>query len=129
VLGGLCVSLTMFVPSRLADLSLAGRAQNAVWDRIRQQGVRHALVFHSGVVPVHTGLSWAYFPRCNGPRLDDDILFMRVTQAGGDLRVNEEFWRRRYPDRSAWYFEWEQGGGPRLVTLGDYLARPPAPTR
>lgn len=130
VLGGLCVSLTMFLPSRLADLSLAGRAQHAVWDRIRQQGVTRALVFHDGVVPAHTGLSWAYFPRCNGPRLDDDVLFIRMLRAGGDLRVNEAFWRRRHPDRTAWYFEWEPGGGgPRLVELGSYLSRPPGPSR
>jgi hypothetical protein len=130
VLGGMFVSLTMFLPSRLADLSLAGRAQNAVWDRIRRQGVTRALVFHDGVVPAHTGLSWAYFPRCNGPRLDDDVLFVRMMRAGGDLRVNEAFWRQRHPDRTAWYFEWEPGGGgPRLVELGSYLSRPPGPSR
>jgi hypothetical protein len=129
VLGGMCVSLTMFLPSRLGDLSLAGRAQNVVWDRIRQQGVTRALVFHDGVVPPHTGLSWAYFPRCNGPRLDDDVLFIRMMRAGDDLRVNEAFWRRHHPDRTAWYFEWEPGGGPRLVELGSYLSRPPGPSR
>jgi hypothetical protein len=130
VLSGLAVSVSMFLPSRLADLGLAGRAQNAVWDRIRQQGLTRAVVFHDGVVPPATGLSWSYFPRCNGPRLDDDVLFFRVpAHPPGEERVMAEFWRRRYPERSAWYFEWVPPAGPHLVELESFLARPrrPAP--
>jgi hypothetical protein len=128
VLAGLCVSLTMFVPPRLADLGRAGRAQDAVWRQIREQGVTHALVFHDGVVPPWTGLSWAYFPRCNGPRLDDDVLFVRTMRSGeGGLEPNVAFWRRRFPDRKAWYFGWDAGAGPYLVDLESFVnARPGA---
>jgi hypothetical protein len=128
VLAGLCVNLTLFVPPRLADLGRAGRAQDAVWREIREQGVTHALVFHDGVVPPWTGISWAYFPRCNGPRLDDDVLFVRTMRSGeGGLEANVAFWRRRFPDRKAWYFGWDPGAGPYLVDLESFVnARPGA---
>jgi hypothetical protein len=122
VLAGTCVSLTMFVPPRLAELGRAGRAQRAVWDLIQLQVRSRALVFHEGVVPPWTGLSWAYFPRCNGPRLDDDVLFVRLARAEG-LDANLEFWRRRFPERSAWYFGWDRAAGPYLVELESLVGR------
>lgn len=129
VLSGLCVSLTLFLPSRLDDLARAGRAQDAVWVRIREQGVRHALVFHDGVVPPWTALSWAYFPRCNGPRLDDDVLFARVIRDEGSLDRTVSFWRRRFPDRRAMYFGWDQQTGPFLVDLESFASGRPGAAR
>jgi Dolichyl-phosphate-mannose-protein mannosyltransferase len=113
------VSFVMFVPPKLADLGRMGAGQQAVERLIARQGVHAAVVFHDGVVPPWTGLSWAYFPRCNGPRLDDDVLFLRFLRAGG-ARRNVELWRRRYPDRSAWYFGWHAESGPFLVGLEDF---------
>jgi hypothetical protein len=118
------VSVTLFLPSRLADLGRAGRAQNVVERLVRQRGLSQALVLHDGVVPPSTALSWAYFPRCNSPRLDDDVLFVRVQHPGGDLRPNVEFWKRRYPTRSAWYFGWSPSG-PFLTELEPFLAGAP----
>jgi hypothetical protein len=127
------VSLAMFVPPKLADLGRMATGQLAVERLIARQGVRAAVVFHEGIAPPWTGLSWAYFPRCNGPRLDDDVLFLRFQRSGGTLR-NVEFWRRRYADRSAWYFGWDARTGPFLVGLEEFvrrqdaLAAPPGPS-
>lgn len=130
VLAGLCVSLTLFLPSRLEDLGRAGRAQGAVWRQIRDRGVTHALVFHDGVVPPWTGLSWAYFPRCNAPRLDDDVLFVRTMRTDeGLVEPSVAFWRRRFPDRKAWYFGWDQKAGPYLVDLESLANERPGAAR
>ena len=115
------VSASMFVPYRVGDLARAGRAQGTIWRLVREKGLTRALVFHESVVPPTSGLSWAYFPRCNSPRLDDDVLFVRVQAPGGDLRANAEFWKRRFPERSAWLFRWDREG-PSLIGLDSFLA-------
>lgn len=113
-------ALALFVPPKLADLGRMAYAQRQV-DRLLQRRVPGpALVFHEGVVPLPLGLTWAYFPRCNGPRLDDRVLFVRLQRADG-LGSNVEFWRRRFPDRSAWYFGWHPADGPTLVDLEAFL--------
>jgi hypothetical protein len=126
VIAALAVSLTMFLPYKLADLRRMGVAQRLPLDMVRRQGLQHAVVFHSGVVPHQTGLSWAYFPRCNSPTLDDDVLFMRAraTPEAG-LTPTLEFWKRRYPDRAAWYFGYFDGE-PRLVPLENLVHGPTA---
>jgi hypothetical protein len=117
VLAGLTVSLTMFVPYKIADLQRMGWAQHRPFALARAQGVHHALVFHSGVAPPAAGLSWAYFPPCNGPRLDDDLLFLRLALApDGSPAPSLDLWKRRFPDRSAWYYGYLDGV-PRLVPL------------
>ena len=81
----------------------------------------HALVFHEGVVPPWTYRSWAYFPRCNSPALDDDILYVRFQRSPGGAEANLDFWRRRYPDRAAWYFGWPAGEEPFLIGLETFV--------
>jgi hypothetical protein len=115
------VSLTMFLPPKLQDLRRMGEAQLAVDRLIARQGVGHALVFHQTVVPYWTRLSWAYFPRINSPSLDDDVLFMLLQRKDG-LFANVEFWRRRFPDRTAWYFGYLEGR-PALIPLTDLVER------
>jgi hypothetical protein len=113
------VSVTLFLPSRLADLRSMGAAQNVVDDLIRDRGVGQALVFHESVVPWWGRLSWAYYPRVNAPGLDDEVLFVLLQRDHG-LQENVEFWKRRYPDRSAWYFGYFEGR-PMLVPLESFV--------
>ncbi len=115
------VSLAAFLPSRLADLGRMGAAQNLVETLIHERGISQALVFHEGVVPWWTRLSWAYYPRCNSPALDDDVLYILLQRANG-LQENVEFWKRRYPSRSAWFFGYLDGRA-ALVPLDDYIRR------
>jgi dolichyl-phosphate-mannose-protein mannosyltransferase len=112
-------NLTLFLPSRLADLRRMGAAQNLVDEMIHDKGASRALLFHEGVVPWWTRSSWAYYPRINSPGLDDDVLFVLLQRAHG-LQENVEFWKRRYPERSAWYFGYS-AGGPMLVPLEPFV--------
>jgi hypothetical protein len=124
------VSLAMFLPGRVAALGRMADAQRLAPAMIQEHGIRHALVFHRGIVPPWTGESWAYYPPCNGPALDDDVLFVRWQEGPAGADRNLEFSRRRFPDRTAWVFEWRPASAPRLVPLADFVdereGRPPA---
>jgi hypothetical protein len=125
------VSLSLFLPFKLADVARVGDSQQVVFRVLRANNVRHALVFHRGVVPPSTGLSWAYYPPPNSPRLDDDALFVLLQIAPERLGSNLEFWTRRFPDRQAWVFHWEPQKGPMLVPLKAFLrsvSPTPSPT-
>jgi hypothetical protein len=113
------VTVALFLPSRLADLRRMAAAQTVVDDVVSEMGLHHALVFHESVVPWWSRRSWAYFPRINAPALDDDVLFVLFQRDLG-LQDNVEFWKRRYPDRSAWYFGYFEGR-PRLVPLQAFV--------
>lgn len=121
LLAGVVVNLCMFLPVKAADLRRMAEAQLWPGRLIRDRGLTQALIFHDGVVPPWTGLSWAYFPPCNSPSLDDDVLWVR--RDGNDPGRNLAFWRERFPGRSAWYYGFE-GGKPMLEELPSFLQRP-----
>jgi len=116
------VNLTLFLPFKLGDLARAGQGQQVVFRALRDKDIHHALVFHRGTVPPTTGLSWAYYPRPNSPTLDDDVLFVVLQSEPGRMGSNLEFWKRRFPDRQAWVFDWEPQTGPTLVPLPMFLS-------
>ncbi|HET6897209.1 MAG TPA: hypothetical protein VFK70_02635 [Vicinamibacteria bacterium] len=135
ILSAVIVSLTLFLPYKLADAARSGQSGQVVYRALKEKDVHHALVFHRGVVPPGLGLSWAYYPRPNGPRLDDDVLFVVMQPQPDRIASNVEFWKRRFPDRQAWVFDWDPQTGPTLVPLPAFLsslapsAPPPPPTR
>ena len=122
-LSSIVVNLSLFLPFKLADAARCGEGQQVVFRLLRKQGVHDALVFHRGVVPPWTGMSWAYYPRPNGPRLDDDILFVTFQPRP---EANVEFWKRRFPERRAWVFGWETGTEPFLIPLDVALSAKPS---
>lgn len=130
LLSATIVSLSLFLPFKLADVARVGDSQQAVFRVLRANNVHHALVFHRGVVPPSTGLSWAYYPPPNSPRLDDDALFVLLQIAPERIASNVEFWSRRFPDRQAWVFDWDPQRGPVLAPLTVFLGslRPPSPS-
>jgi hypothetical protein len=121
MLGGALVALTMFLPDRLGDLGRMGAAQRTAPELIARRGLTHALVFHEGIVPPWTYRSWAYFPRCNAPAMDDDVLYVRFQRSPDGVTENLDFWRRRHPDRTAWYFGWPPDGEPYLIDLDTFV--------
>ena len=121
VAGGL-VNACMFLPTKAADLRRMAEAQLWPGRLIQQRHLSNAVVFHRTVVPPWSGLSWAYFPPCNSPALDDDILWMRIDAGGRDPSL--AFARRRFPGRSAWYYALDQGK-PALERLEELAPGPP----
>ncbi len=120
VMASILIGLTMFLPLKLSDLSRMADAQLVLPRMIRQAGLSNALVFYAFAVPPPLGLSWAYYPRFNSPRLDDDVLLVRLKPEASGLAKNLEFWRRRFPQRSAWYFGHFDGMS-ALVPLEAYV--------
>jgi 4-amino-4-deoxy-L-arabinose transferase-like glycosyltransferase len=125
LVAGAIVGLSMFLPARLAALRTMGLAQRLPHLMLAERGIHHAVVFQQAVVPWWTRLSWSYYPRHNSPRLDDDVLFLHL-DAPESLPAAAEMSRRRFPDRTAWYFQYAPRTGPVLVPIGVALAHPPA---
>jgi dolichyl-phosphate-mannose-protein mannosyltransferase len=123
LVAGAVVNLCMFLPTKASDLRRMADAQLLPGRLIRERGVSNAVVFHNGVAPPWSGLSWAYFPPCNSPALDDDVLWMRID--GSDRERNLAFARQRFPGRSAWYYALDRGK-PVLEKLEELLQRAPA---
>jgi 4-amino-4-deoxy-L-arabinose transferase-like glycosyltransferase len=121
VLCGTLVSATMFLPVAVANVRRMADAQLVLPRMLHAVAHGRVLVFQQYAVPPWLALSWAYYPRANSPRLDDEILYVQQL-AGSPERVerNFEFWQRRYPDRAAWAFTY-QGKVPQLVPLEPYL--------
>lgn len=122
VLAGVVTSATVFVPSRLADLRRMASAQLLLPRMLAERGITSALVFHDGIVPPWSGLSWAYYPPCNPPALDDGVLYLRLWNQPA---AGYELWRRRFPQRSAWWFGYRDGR-PVLVDFETYVRSPQA---
>ncbi len=122
VLAGVVTCATMFLPSRLADLRRMAGAQLVLPRMLAERGIANALVFHDGIVPPWTGLSWAYYPPCNSPSLDDAVLHLRMWKQPA---AAYELWRRRFPQRSAWWFGYRDGKA-ALVDFESYVRNPPA---
>ena len=116
VIAGVVTCGAMFLPARLADLRRMAAAQLLLPHLLAQRGITNAVVFHDGIVPPWTGLSWAYYPPCNSPGLDDAVLHLRMWKQPAAAR---ELWRRRFPQRSAWWFGYRDGK-PALVDLDSY---------
>ena len=121
VLAGVVTCGTMFLPSRLVDLRRMAAAQLLLPRLLAERGITNALVFHDGIVPPWTGLSWAYYPPCNSPGLDDAVLHLRMWK---QPEAAYELWRRRFPQRSAWWFGYRDGK-PALVDFESYVRNPP----
>ena len=122
VLAGVVTCATLFLPSRLADLRRMAGAQLVLPRMLAERGIANAIVFHDGIVPPWTGLSWAYYPPCNSPSLDDTVLHLRMWKQPA---AAYQLWRRRFPQRSAWWFGYRDGK-PALEDFESYVKNPPA---
>jgi len=122
VLAGVVTCGAMFLPYRLADLRRMAAAQLVLPRMLAERGITNALVFHDGIVPPWTGLSWAYYPPCNSPGLDDSILHLRMWK---QPMAGYELWKRRFPQRSAWWFGYREGK-PALLDFESFVRSAPA---
>jgi hypothetical protein len=110
VLASTAVAYLMFVPVRTRGIQLNARTWNEVYRALqRRDAPRKALVFSLYMVNPDKKVSWAYYPPPPSPALDDDILFVRIPATGDRLQRVIEFWQRRFPEYTAWYFNPREG--------------------
>ncbi len=120
------VAALMFLPVQVRWIDTSSRAWLTPYRLLEKRGERRALVFTRLMVPPETGLSWAYHPPNPSPTLEDDIIFVRSVRGADGLRPMVEFWRKRFPDRTAWIYGFSEGE-PALIQIeksrtdrGDY---------
>ena len=121
-LAAIAVAALMFLPIQVRELSRSGRVWQTANRLLARAEAGRALVFADLMVYMPNADSWAYFPPNPSPDLDDPTIFVRTPKGADGPQRALEFWQRRFPDRSAWLFRFEEGG-PSLRRL----ARPDDP--
>jgi hypothetical protein len=97
-----------FLPVQVRELRRSGEAWQTANRLLDEAGAeQQALVFADTMVDMNAARSWAYFPPNPSPGLDDARIFVRIPQGDDAPTRAREFWRRRFPDRSAWLFRFE----------------------
>ena len=108
-LASVLVAATAFLPVQLRDLHRSGSTWQTAHRLLDEAGAERALVFADAMVDVGSAVSWAYYPPNPSPDLDDPRIFVRIPTGEGATDRALDFWRRRFPDRSAWVFVWAEG--------------------
>jgi len=103
------VAATAFLPVQLRDLHRSGSTWQTAHRLLDEAGAERVLVFADAMVDVGSAASWAYYPPNPSPDLDDPRIFVRIPSGQGAADRALDFWRRRFPDRSAWVFVWAEG--------------------
>jgi hypothetical protein len=111
VAAGVVAALSMFWPVHLQTARRGAELRSLVFRALIESHADRALVFADALVYPASGVSWAYFPDNPSPRLDDDILFVRIPKLD-PLHDMQLFWQRRFADRRAFVFTWAEGGTP-----------------
>jgi hypothetical protein len=106
----------MFVPVQWRTLRRAVDVRSLVFRMLEQNHAERALVFCDALVFPSSGHSWAYFPDNPSPDLDDPVIFVRMPRANVLLNI-QDFWRRRFPDRRAFAYTWNEQGEPQFREL------------
>ncbi len=102
------VAVLMFLPVQIASIGNSSRAWLTPYRMLRERGAGKALVFASVMVPPDAGLSWAYYPPVPSPELGDQVVFVRQPGGEDSLRLMVNFWQKRFPDRTAWIFDYRE---------------------
>ncbi len=98
------VMAIMFLPVQVSSIHRTGVSWQLPYRMLEEHSAGTALVFSDAINPPEVETSWAYYPPNPSPALDDDVIFVRpLGGKEGAIRMLE-FWRRRFPDRTAWVF-------------------------
>jgi hypothetical protein len=108
-LASVAAAALFFLPVQVRELSRAGATWQTANRLLDQAGAGRALVFANTMVDRSAWRTWAFFPPNPSPALDDERIFVRLPKGEDGSERAREFWRRRFPDRSAWLFRFEHG--------------------
>jgi hypothetical protein len=107
-----CVVAAMtFVPIQIREIGISSSIRLTANKLIEKNTTGNVLVFANKMVYPPNGHSWSAFPPNPSPDLDDRVIFVRHMVGEDGARRNMEFWKRRFPMRSAWLFHALREGG------------------
>jgi hypothetical protein len=116
-LASVAAAAVFFLPVQVRELRRSGETWQTAHRLLDEAGAERALVFADAMVDVSAARSWAYYPPNPSPALDDPRIFVRIPQGDDAPARARDFWQRRFPDRPAWLFRWEDHQ-PVLLPLG-----------
>lgn len=127
MLAGIGVSTVTFLPLQLRTLHRTGAAWQTANRLLDDAGAHHALIFANELVHPSSGRSWAYYPPNPSPDFSDERLFVRIPIGEDTPARAHEFWLRRFPERRAFVFAFDEQGRPLLQPLRRPHAQPGDP--
>jgi hypothetical protein len=110
------VTASMFWPVQARTLRRGAQTRALLRGALEQAGADRALVFADAFVNTTNVATWAYFADNPWPDLRDDILYVRVPKPD-TARRTREIWLRRFSDRRAFLWTWNQRGEPVFEEL------------
>ncbi len=123
-LAGIAISAVTFLPIQLRTLHRTGSAWQTANRLLDEAGAHHALIFANELVHPSSGRSWAYYPPNPSPDLSDERLFVRIPLSDDTPARVLDFWLRRFPERRAFVFVFDDEGRPILQPLRRPRAQP-----
>jgi hypothetical protein len=111
VVASCVVAALTFVPVQLREIGMSSAVRLTANKLIADNTKGKVLVFANKMVYPPNGHSWSVFPPNPSPDLDDNVIFVRQMGGRDGTKRNMEFWKRRFPDRSAWMFYAGSKGG------------------
>lgn len=110
------VAASMFWPVQWRTLRRAVETRALLPRALEQAGAERALVFADAFVNTASVATWAYFSDNPSPDFSDDVVYVRVPKRDV-ARSIREFWLRRFADRRAFLWTWNQRGEPVIEEL------------
>ena len=117
------VAFTCFLPIELRDVSRGARIRTAVLTSMEKTIPDEAVVFTRFLIDPKLESTWAPHPPNPSPDLGDRIIFVRSQSGKEGHEKNVEFWKRRFPNRSAWRLRFTDKG-PLLSPLIEHNPPP-----
>jgi hypothetical protein len=111
VIAACVVAAVTFVPIQMREIGISSDIRQTANKLIEKNTQGKVLVFANKMVYPLYGHSWSAFPPNPSPDLDDKVIFVRQMVGAEGAERNMEFWKRRFPDRSAWLFHAGSKGG------------------
>ena len=104
VVAATLVALVLFVPAHLKSIHRSAHFWTTPFRLLEQVETKKALVFSTILSPVGSGWTWTIRPPPPSPDLDDDVIFVLIDMTQGGMQRMYDFWQRRFPDRSPWFY-------------------------
>jgi hypothetical protein len=104
------IAAITFIPVQLREIRRSTTIWRSAYQLIEKMTSENVLVFANWMVHPYSDTSWAGYPPPPSPDLDDRVVFVRELGGEEGPARSIEFWRRRFPDRSAWLFRAERDG-------------------